>query len=450
MNEKNHKFIAEAVDLTHDALGVVKLEDGYTVFVKDLLKGETAEIEITARKKNYGFGKVIQKLTKSPFRVIPKCKHFYDCGGCGLMHMDYDLQLSFKKYRVETTLKRNGLMDVQVNDMIGMPNPYNYRNKVEIKFIQGEKGLEAGFFQTKSHRLVNLEECHITSKKTFDVITLFKNICNELGIKAFNPETKKGYLKSALIRESFLNKEIVILLNVAKEPLPQEELLISKLQNRIPEIVGIATSIATDESSMSNDPIRTIYGKQWISETLNGVHYEIGLRSFFQTNTFQAEKLIKIALDLADINRKSRVIDTYCGIGAIALNAAKKANKVFGIEILRSAVQDAKRNASLNNINNAFFEVGDVDNVLLKWKKFNFDIIFIDPPRRGCSKGLIKTLLEIKAPKIVYISCDQATLCRDLVQFVENGYEIKEITPVDMFPQTVHIESVTLLSLKTS
>ncbi|MDD4184180.1 MAG: 23S rRNA (uracil(1939)-C(5))-methyltransferase RlmD [Candidatus Izemoplasmatales bacterium] len=448
MDETNQKFIAEAVDLTHDALGVVKLEDGYTVFVEDLLKGETAEIEITARKKNYGFGKVIQRLTKSPFRVTPKCKHFYECGGCGLMHMDYDLQLSFKKYRIESTLKRHKLADVQVNDMIGMATPYYYRNKVEIKFHQGEKGLEAGFFQAKSHRLVNLEECHIITKKTFEIITLLKNICNELNIEAYDSETKKGCLKSALIRESALNKEIVILLNVAKEPIPQEEVLVSKLRNKIPEIVGVASTIATDESTLSNDPIRTIYGKTSISDSLNNIIYEIGLRSFFQTNTIQAEKMIQIALEYADINRKSRVIDAYCGIGAISLNASKKANKVFGIEIVRSAIQDAKRNAQVNNITNAFFEVGDVEAVLSKWKKFSFDAIFIDPPRRGCSKGFIKALVEIKVPTIVYISCDQATLCRDLEQLVQSGYEVKEITPIDMFPQTIHVESITLLSLK--
>ncbi len=448
MEEAPNRFIAEAIDLTHDALGVVRRDDGFTVFVEDLLKGESAEIEITKAKKDYGFGIVTQRLSKSPFRVTPKCKHFHECGGCGLMHMDYDLQLSFKKYRIETTLKRHNLKDATVKNMVGMATPYNYRNKVEIKFRQGDKGIEAGFFKSQSHNLVNLEECHIIGKRTFETINLLKNIANELKITAYDEKNNTGYLRSAVIRESHATKRITLLLNLAKTPLPHQEELVKKLIAKIPEISGVATTLALDESAMATDPIETIFGVQPITDSISGINYEVGMRSFFQTNTTQTEKLYQIALKYADLNNKSRVIDAYSGIGSIALNAAKKANKVFGIEIVKAAVQDAKKNASLNNIRNAFFEVGDAEAVLAKWKKYSFDTVFLDPPRRGCSKGLIKVLVDMKIPKIVYISCDQATLCRDLEILEQNGYEVKEITPIDMFPQTIHVESVSLLTLK--
>ncbi|MBN2503744.1 MAG: 23S rRNA (uracil(1939)-C(5))-methyltransferase RlmD [Bacilli bacterium] len=449
MDDSLTTTIVEAIDLTHDALGVCKLEDGYTVFVEDLLKGESAEIIITQRRKSYGFGKVVNRLSKSPFRVTPKCKHFYECGGCGLMHMDYDVQLSFKKYRVETSLKNEHLENVKVNNMIGMINPYYYRNKVEIKFHQGEKGLEAGFFQAKSHKLVNLEECHIIAKRSFEVINLIRNIANELSIHAYDELAKTGVLKSAVIRESFSTRQIMVLFNIARE-MPLSDILVEKMTKKIPEITSIGYSIAKDESQLSTDPIKLIFGSGYIEETIDGISYRIGFRSFFQTNTIQTEKLYKKALEYADISDRTKLIDAYCGIGSMGLLAARQAYKVFGIEIVKSAIVDAKINARHNKLKNAFFEVGDAETVLEKWKEFNFDVIIVDPPRRGCSDGFIKALLTMKIPRVVYVSCDQATLSRDLVKLKKGGYDVVEITPVDMFPQTIHVESVTLLSLKTA
>ncbi|MFA5419318.1 MAG: TRAM domain-containing protein, partial [Bacteroidales bacterium] len=216
-------FIVESIDLTHDGLGVCKLEDGYTVFVEGLLKGEKAEIEVTDRKKSYGFGKIVNLIDKSPFRVTPKCVHYETCGGCGLMHMDYDIQLSFKKYRVETSLRRGGLDNIIVNDMVGMANPYHYRNKVKVKFRQGEKGIEAGFFRAKSHDLVNLTECHVMPKRMFDLLILIKNVANELGIRAYDEETDSGTLKSAVFRESGKTKALSVLLQLGKGSLSKPD-----------------------------------------------------------------------------------------------------------------------------------------------------------------------------------------------------------------------------------
>ena len=437
--EMKQNYIVKAIDLTHDGMGVVKLEDGYTVFVENLLKGETANIEIIEKRKNFGFGKVIELLRKSPYRLAPKCKHFSDCGGCRLMHMDYDVQLAFKKYRLELLMKKLKQDTEIVDDIICMVNPYYYRNKVEIKFSQDENGLKAGFFRTKSHEVVDLDECYTMSKKSLELLILIKNVCNELG---------DGVLKSCVIRESSRNKEIVFLLNLVTDSFEQEEEFIEKITNKSLLVKGIGVVKTDDESSFSKDKIRLIYGKDFLTEELLGNNFEIGFRSFFQVNTVQTERLYKTAIDIANLSKKDKVIDAYCGIGSIALSLAKKVYRVFGIEVIESAIEDAKKNAALNNIKNAFFEVGNAETVLKKWKKYKFDCIFIDPPRKGCSKSFINTLINMKIPKIVYISCNPATLGRDLGLLLLAGYKINSVTPVDMFPQTTHVESVTLLTLE--
>jgi 23S rRNA (uracil1939-C5)-methyltransferase len=440
-------LIVKAVDLTHDGLGVVRLEDGYTVFVENMLKGEVASIEITERRKKFGFGKVIEFLQKSPFRLVPKCKHFDDCGGCRLMHMDYDVQIQFKKYRLELMMKKLKQDAALVDDIICMVNPYFYRNKVEIKFAQGEKGIQAGFFRAKSHDVVDLNECYIMSKKSFELLTLIKNVCNELGIQAYNEEDESGVLKSCIIRESSRNKEIVFLLNLATDSFEQEEAFVEKISNKYPLVKGIGVVNALDESTFSLDKIRILFGKNYLNEDLLGINFEIGFRSFFQVNTVQTERLYKKAMEYANLKRKDKVIDAYCGIGSIALSLAKKVYKVFGIEVVSSAITDAKKNAEINDIKNAFFEVGNAERVIQKWKKFNFDCVFIDPPRKGCSKIFLNALINMKVPKIVYISCNPATLTRDCEHLIKGGYSIKGVTPVDMFPQTHHVESVTYLTL---
>jgi 23S rRNA (uracil1939-C5)-methyltransferase len=450
MDDERQQTIVEAIDLTHDALGVCKLADGYTVFVEGLLKGEQADIDVTERRKNFGFGKVVELLEKSPYRVAPKCKHYDTCGGCALMHMDYDIQPSFKKYRIETTLKRAGFDNVRVNDMVGMVNPYNYRNKVEIKFRNGEKGLEAGFFRAKSHDLVNLEECHIMPKRIFDLVVLVKNVANELGIKAYDSATGAGELRSAVIRESTKTRQLALLLHLAVSDLPQKAGFVKKIIAKIPEVVSIATSETNDESSLSGDPIQIIHGSEGVIDAIGDLQFFIGHRSFFQTNAIQTEKLYHQAADYAELTGKEKVIDAYCGIGSIGLFVAHRARKIFGIEVVKPAIIDARRNADLNEIKNAFFEVGEAEQVIKKWRGFKFDVIFVDPPRKGCDEGLLKEIIGMKIPKVVYVSCDPATLVRDLRILADGGYRVEEITPFDMFPQTIHVESVSLLSLKSA
>jgi 23S rRNA (uracil1939-C5)-methyltransferase len=446
----NETYVVRAIDLSHDGLGVTKLEDGYTVFVADLLKGEAAKIEITQRRKSYGFGKVIERLNRSPYRQAPKCKHFYECGGCELMHMDYDVQTAFKRYRIELMLKKLNIDNVEVEEIISMVNPYYYRNKVEIKFAPGEKGIKAGFFKAKSHHVVDLKECYIMQKKSFELLNLMRNLANQFEITAYNMEDSTGVLKSAVIRESYKYKELVLLINIATDTIPNEEEFVQSIVKSIPEVKGIGISKTLDESGFSDEEIRLVYGRDYIRDELLDKQFEIGFRSFFQVNTLQAERLYKKAIEFAEFKGKERVIDAYCGIGSIALSLADKVHKVFGIEITKSAIIDAKRNARLNGVNNALFEVGNVDKVLQKWKNYKFDAIIIDPPRKGCSKVLLKTMIDMKLPKIIYISCNPATLARDLQFLMNNNYIVDKVAPVDMFPQTSHVESISLLSLKTA
>ncbi|MGE4572558.1 MAG: 23S rRNA (uracil(1939)-C(5))-methyltransferase RlmD [Candidatus Izemoplasmatales bacterium] len=446
---QNEKFIVEAIDLTHDGLAVTRLDDGYTVFVEDLLKGETAEIEITHRRKNFGFGQVVTRINRSPYRQAPKCKHFYECGGCQLMHMDYDVQVAFKKYRVESMLKKIGVDNIDVDDMVSMVNPYYYRNKVEIKFANGKDGIEAGFYQTKSHDVVDIEECFIMPKKSFQLLTLIKNLFNQYKINAFDEKTKTGLVKSIIIRESSKHKEILVLMNLSASKLPNERKFIKRLAEQQSELVGVGIIKTDDDSNYHlNKPIRLVYGKRFIYDTILDVKYRIGFKSFFQVNPLQTERLYSTAIEMAGLSLKDKVIDAYSGIGSIALNIANNVYKVFGIEQLRAAVYDAKRNAKLNNIKNAFFEVGDAEKVISKWKKYSFDAIFFDPPRKGCKKEFLKTVIDMKIPKIIYISCNPATLGRDLEYLIGHDYEVKKVAPVDMFPQTSHVESISLLLLK--
>ena len=292
--DTKQNYRVKAVDLTHDGLGVVKLNDGYTVFVEDLLKGETADIEITSRRKKFGFGIVTEFIQKSPYRLAPKCKHFYDCGGCRLMHMDYDVQLAFKKYRLELLMKKLKQDETCVNDIICMVNPYYYRNKVEIKFSQSDDDkLKAGFFKAKTHKVIDLDECYTMSKKSFELLTLMKNVFNELGVKAYDYESGEGVLKSCVIRESSRNKEIVVLFNLAQDSFEQEEEFVQRVSNKNTLIKGIGVVKTDDESPSSKDEIRLIYGKNYLNEDLLDIKFEIGFRSFFQVNTIQTERLYK-------------------------------------------------------------------------------------------------------------------------------------------------------------
>jgi len=262
--------------------------------------------------------------------------------------MDYDVQSAFKKYRLELMIKKLDQADIIVEDIITMVNPYHYRNKVEIKFSQGEKGIMAGFFKAKSHHVVNLQECHIMQKKSFELLNLIRNLANQFNVKAFNLTDNSGVLKSAVIRESSKYKEISILFNIATDEIPHEAEFVESIIKNIPEVVGIGVSKTLDESPFSDEEIRVVHGRDYIKDEILGKQFEIGFRSFFQVNTLQAERLYKKVIEFARFSGNERVIDAYSGIGSIALSISDKVGKVFGVEIIKSAVDDAKRNARLN------------------------------------------------------------------------------------------------------
>lgn len=443
MNSENI-FITEAIDMTHEALAVCKMEDGFTVFVEDLLVGEKAEVLITERKKTFGFGKVLNRITTSDYRVTPLCKDFPRCGGCHLMHMNYDGQLEFKTKRIDSTFNRAGLENVNTNPIIGMDNPYHYRNKADVKFSNSPDGIEVGFYESKTHIVIPLEKCYIIPQDMLEVIQAIKNSSRIHNIDAFDKSHPTGTISTATVRKSSKTGEFSIVLTVNhlydKEKIAD---FIVTLIKDIPQIVSIGVR------KNKNFQVKNIYGTKGVVDSILDLDFFIGANSFFQVNQIQTEKMYKKIVDYANLKGDEVVVDAYTGIGTIALTLAKNAKKVYGVEMIEDSIKDAQLNAKINNLDNVLFEVGKSEEWLLNNKGLNIDVLIVDPPRKGLDKVLVDTIIEMKIPKVIYASCDPNTLARDLKFLTESNYKIIEVTPFDMFPQTFHVESVTLLKLKS-
>lgn len=448
MVEKNEYFDVTFTDMTHDGMGVCKV-DGFPVFVPNALKGETAQIKITKVNKSFAFGRLIEVTNKSPFRKEPICDHFYECGGCNLMHMNYQMQLDFKKYRTKETLKKLGKIDTKVHETVGMVNPYYYRNKVVIPFGEENGKMIAGLYKARTHDIIDMKRCYIIPKITTDIVKYLKNIFIELNIDAYNEKTGEGIIRHAIIRTSHKHDDISVTLVTATPKLPRREILIKKLINRYKRIVSVVQNYNPEKTNVVlGKKSRVIYGEDYIRDEINGVYFKISHRSFYQVNPVQTEELYKKAIEYAELTQNEVIIDAYCGIGTIGLSAAKFAKIVLGVDVVTKAISDAIENAKHNNITNTKYVVGKAEDVIKTWKNYNVDVIFIDPPRKGCDPEFLKTIVEMKIPKVVYISCNVSTLARDLNYLQAHNYEVKETTPFDMFPQTSHIESVTKIVLR--
>jgi 23S rRNA (uracil1939-C5)-methyltransferase len=447
MVEKNEYYEVEFVDMTHDGMGICKI-DGFTIFVANALKGEKATIKITKVNENFGFGRLIDFLHKSPFRKEPICEHFSECGGCNLMHMNYQMQLDFKKYRTAETLKRLGRIETTVRDTVGMLNPYYYRNKAVIPFGENNGKLIAGLYKLRSHDIIDMKRCYIIPKITTDIVKYLKNIFVELSIPAYSELLGTGIVRHVVIRTSNKFDDISVTIVTTTPKLPKKEMIVKKLVGRYRRIVSVIhnhnpanTNVVLGKKS------KVIYGEDFIRDDINGVMFKISHRSFYQVNPNQTEELYKKAIDYAELTPNDIVIDAYCGIGTIGLSVANYCKTVLGVEVVKQAIDDAVDNAKINNITNAKFIAGKAEDVIKNWANYDVDTIFIDPPRKGCAKTFLDTVIEMKIPKIVYVSCNVATLARDLNVLQAAGYDVKEVTPFDMFPQTSHIEVVAKLRL---
>jgi len=447
MVEKNEYYEVEFVDMTHDGMGICKI-DGFTVFVANALKGEKATIKITKMNENFGFGRLIDFLHKSPFRKEPICEHFSECGGCNLMHMNYQMQLDFKKYRTAETLKRLGRIETTVRDTVGMLNPYYYRNKAVIPFGEFNGKIIAGLYKLRSHDIIDMKRCYIIPKITTDIVKYLKNIFVELDIPAYSELLGTGVIRHVVIRTSNKFDDISVTLVTSTPKLPKKEMIVKKLVGRYRRVVSVMhnynpgiTNVVLGKKS------KVLYGEDFIRDDINGVMFKISHRSFYQVNPNQTEELYKKAIDYAELTPNDIVIDAYCGIGTIGLSVANYCKTVLGVEVVKQAIDDAVDNAKINNISNAKFIAGKAEDVIKSWSNYDVDALFIDPPRKGCAKAFLDTIIEMKIPKIVYVSCNVATLARDLNVLQAAGYDVKEVTPFDMFPQTSHIEVVAKLRL---
>lgn len=449
--KKNDYIDVEFVDLTHEGQGVAKI-DGFPVFVPGGLPGESAQIKILNVKKNYGYGKLIEIREKSPYRVeIPK-EDMHKYGGCQLHHMSYEGQLQFKQNLVEQTLTRIGkLQDVNIHPIIGMEQPFHYRNKAQVPVGEGNGRLITGFYKPRTHEIIDTDESVIHMEAINDAIKIVKEICSELGVTAYTEEAHTGVLRHIMARFGRKTDELMIVLITRTEKLPHREEIVGKIVAALPNVKSIVHNVNPKRTNVIlGEKTQVLWGQDVIYDYIGNVKFAISPRSFYQVNPVQTKVLYDKALAYAGLTGEEIVFDAYCGIGTISLFLAQQAKKVYGVEVVPDAINDAKKNADLNGITNVEFTVGEAETVIPNWAKegIHADVIVVDPPRKGCDAALLKTIIEMKPKRVVYVSCNPATLARDLGILETGGYQTVEVQPVDMFPMTMHCEAVAKLELQ--
>ena len=453
--KKNDVVTVKIEDMSHDGSGIGKA-DGYTLFIKDAVIGDEVEAKIMKTKKNYGFARLMNVLVPSPDRTEPKCPKARACGGCQLQFLSYEKQLEFKRNKVDGNLRHiGGFQDFAIEKVMGMDDPWRYRNKAQFPFGKDKDGnIVTGFYAGRTHAIIPNRNCYLGVEENEKILDMIISYMEENHVEPYNEETGKGLIRHALIRYGFTTKEIMVCLIINGESLPKKERLIEKLT----KIQGMTSITANVNKKRSNvilgDKIIPLWGQDYITDYIGNVKYQISPLSFYQVNPVQTVKLYETALEYAGLTGKETVWDLYCGIGTISLFLAQKAKQVYGVEIVPAAIEDAKKNAELNGIENAEFFVGKAEEVLpreYEEKGIYADVIVVDPPRKGCDEALLTTMLEMKPERNVYVSCDSSTLARDLKILCGEGYELGRVAVCDMFPAGVHVETIVLLSkLKSS
>ena len=449
---KNDIVTLEILDCGTDGEGIGKA-DGFTVFVKDAVIGDTVTAKIMKAKKNYGYGRLMEILKPSPYRVEPVCPSARQCGGCQLQAVSYEEQKVFKEKKLRGHLERiGGFRDLPMEPMIGMDEPYHYRNKAQFPVGRNKEGrIITGFYAGRTHAIIENRDCALGIPQNKEILDIVIAHMEKYGIAPYDEMTGKGLVRHIFVRYGFFTGELMVCLIINGQDLPHQKELIEKLRE-IPGMASISLNINKKRSNVIlGDKVKTIWGQEYITDKIGDISYEISPLSFFQVNPKQTWKLYSKALEYADLHGEETVWDLYCGIGTISLFLAQQAKFVRGVEIVPAAIDDAKRNAQINNIENVEFFVGKAEEVLPREYEKNgvyADVIVVDPPRKGCDEMLLKTILKMQPKRVVYVSCDSATLARDLRFLCDNGYELKKVCGVDQFPQTVHVETVVLLSHK--
>ena len=447
---KNDLVTLEIEDCGIDGEGIGKA-DGFTVFVKDAVIGDAVTAKIIKAKKNYGYGRLMEVLKPSPYRVEPKCEFARQCGGCQLQALSYDQQLVFKTNKVKGHLERiGGFTDIPMEPIIGMDELFHYRNKAQFPVGRNKEGkIVTGFYAGRTHNIIENRDCALGVAENKEVLDRVIAHMEKYGIEPYNEATGKGLVRHVLIRYGYFTKEVMVCLILNGNKLPKEEQLVKSLCE-IPGMTSITINVNKKHSNVIlGEEIRLLWGQEYITDRIGDISYQISPLSFYQVNPMQTQKLYAKALEYADLHGQETVWDLYCGIGTISLFLAQKAKFVRGVEIVPAAIENAKENAKLNGLENTEFFVGKAEEVLPREYKKNgvyADVIVVDPPRKGCDETLLETMIEMNPERIVYVSCDSATLARDLKYLCERGYELRKVCPVDQFGMTVHVETVVLLS----
>lgn len=448
--KKNEIYTATITDYTTEGNGVCKINE-IAVFVPSTAVGDTVSVKIVKTAKNYAFGRAEEIITPSEQRINPDCAIFKKCGGCTFRHISYESELEFKQKRVIDTVTRIGGVDsAVVSPIVGAETYEFYRNKAQLPITYDKDGkIRVGFFAPRSHRIIPLDECKLQSKAFSSAIKIFLEWANSISIKPYDEQNHSGILRHLYLRYAEKTDELMVCVIANAKELRQEKKLVKLLADNIPNLKTVVLNTNTEKTNVITGKLcRTLYGDGYITDELCGLKFRISPLSFYQVNRSQAERLYRLAAEYADLKPTETLLDMYCGTGTIGLTMANKVKNLIGIEIISQAIDDAVKNAKINHIDNAEFICADASQAAQKLSKRGIrpDCIVLDPPRKGCDGSLISAISDMQPSRVVYVSCDPATLARDIKIFEEYGYYAEKITPVDLFPRTVHVECVVLLT----
>ncbi|MBR3720682.1 MAG: 23S rRNA (uracil(1939)-C(5))-methyltransferase RlmD [Clostridia bacterium] len=449
--KKNEEYIVEIIDNGFEGEGIAKI-DNYTVFVEGAIKGEKCKILVLKTTASHAFAKIVEIIEKSEFRCDPDCDSYKRCGGCSMRHIDYDKTLDIKQEKVQNLINKTLENKVKVQKVLGMGNPYNYRNKAQYPVGTDKNGKPIfGVFAKRTHEIIPTKECQIQKKISSEIAEFILSEMEKFKISVYNEKTGKGLVRHIITKVGIQTNEIMVIIVINGKEMPHELTLANNIIDKFPEVRTVVKSINTKNTNViMGEKNEAIVGRGYITDRLGDYIFKISPMSFYQVNPIQAEALYNIAIEKAEITENDVVCDLYCGVGTIGIFASKYAKKVYGIEIVNQAIEDARINANLNDINNVEFICGDVEDAfdeLIKKKKVKPDVVIVDPPRRGLDEKTIENIMKLKTGRVVYISCNPATMVRDL-KMMEEMYEVTQVQPVDMFPFTSHVECCAVMTLK--
>ena len=447
--EKNSQYEVVISDLTYEGMGVAKI-DHYPLFVDNALPGEKVILKVIKVGKKFGIGRVVSYLEKSPKRVEVANEDLLRTGIAPLSHLTYEEQLLFKQKQIENVLQKIAKMpDIPVLPTIGMAKPTGYRNKAQIPVRRKDGQLQTGFYRKNSHDLVAIEDFYIQDPAIDAAIIKVRDILERFNVKAYNEQQHEGLLRHIVIRQGHYSRQMMVVLVTLRNKFFKGEEIAAQIHKEIPEVVSVMQNVNTEKTNVIlGEHEKVLYGQDYIEDTLLGKTFLISAKSFYQVNTEQTEVLYETAFEMAALKPDDVVIDAYAGIGTIGLSVADRVKHVYGMESIPAAVSDAKKNAKLNEIDNATYLVGDATKVMGQWSKEEMQpaVIFVDPPRKGLTTDFINAACDMNPEKVIYISCNPGTMARDLIDFEAKGYTCKKIQPVDLFPQTTHVECVGILT----